>query len=479
MARLFGVRLYGLVCVLLVALGGVLAARMAYVTRYNVHPDEFIHVDAFCYFTSHAWLPPLDLNGLNYGPEGESRVYGPEVVYWVYGRSANILRPLRDRLAGLSAPAQPLGASAEVAPRSYLPFTVGSDPLGAEQAVCLKRFLIYRLLNVALFIFTLGIVFIVGAWHAWAAAIGMALLCLPQVVYLYAYANSDAWALSVAIFLIVFALAEPQPLGSWSKAVLLGALTGTVLVSKSSVWAALPLAYALIAFRLVQGRRNAGRPSPKALAWHCAAVLATALLFIAPLRIVYPLSQGGHFQARLAQIREARADPGFKPSDSYIPGRMLRSKGVGLDQIVFNWQWLQDSARAFYGNFGYLTYPAPDWAYWIALSLAILNALLTLAVLRRHWAALPATLRLAFAMAPLVVALCVAASMFNSWTHDFQPQGRYLFVAAVPIALWMWGSLPWDGPRARAARLGTAAVLLAQCAYVFWRLVLQNPGLRL
>jgi hypothetical protein len=480
MGRLFGAWRYYLVCALVTGLGGVLAVQIALVTHYNDHPDEYIHVDAFCYFESHAWLPPLDLNGLNYGPEGESRVYDAEVVYWVYGRAAAMLGWFRDRLASPGAPAQPPGPVAELSPQQFLPVVVQAEiTVGPQQLQCLSHYAVYRLFNVALFLITLGLLFGVGVRHAWAAAIGMVLLCLPQVIYLYAYANSDAWALSFALFLLVFALAERHPLASLSKAVLLGLLTGIVLLSKQSVWAAIPFAYTLIAYRVVQDWRGAGGARPQAVWRHGAAVLATAMLVIAPIRIWYPLSLGGHLETRLAQIREERAIPGFKPSDPFTPGRQLRSKGVGLDQIVLNLHWVETSAMSFYGYFGPIMYRAPLSAYLIALALAIINALLSLTVLRRNWKVLPDTLRLAFLSAPVVVGVCVAASMYNSWTHDYQPQGRYLFVAVVPIALWMWGTLPWESPRTRAVRLGSAALLLALCAFVLWQIVLQNPAFRI
>jgi hypothetical protein len=476
--KLFGARPYFVVCAIAVSLGIVLAARMAFITAYNAHPDEFIHADAFCFFEAHAWLPPLDLNGLEYGPEGESRIYGTEVVYWFYGRSAGWLKGLKNSLFSPAATASSSAPPVLSSPPRFLPFIIGSDPLGPEQAYCALHFLTYRLFNIVLFALTLGLLFAVGARHAWAAAIGLVMLCLPQVIYLYAYANTDAWALSCALCLITFALAERHPLASLPKALLLGLLTGLVLLSKASVWVALPFAYILIAYRIVldPGRTSGHRSRTQWL--NGAAVVAAALLAIAPYRIGYPLSQGGHLAARLAQIREARALPGFKPSDPYLPGRQLRSKGVGLDQIVFNLDWVEESAKSFYGDFGYREFPAPNGAYWIALALAVLNALLTLVVLRQNWRTLPGSLRLALLLAPLVIGGSLFASMMNSWTHDYQPQGRYLLVSIVPIALWTWSTLPWDSPRTRAFRLASAGYLLAQSAYVFWQVVLQNPAFR-
>jgi hypothetical protein len=209
------------------------------------------------------------------------------------------------------------------------------------------------------------------------------------------------------------------------------------------------------------------------------AAAAATLVIIAPMLIWYPLSQGGQLAARLEQIREARAVPGFKPSNPYAPGRQLRDKGVGLDQVVFNLYWMRTSAESFYGNFGYVDYPAPAAAYGLALALAGLNVALTVTVIRRHWNSLSDTVRLALMGAPILAGVCVAASLYNSWTHDFQPQGRYILVAAAAIAVWMWGTLPWEGPRQQAVRLASAAVLFILCAYVLRHVVFLYPVFQL
>ena len=480
MAARYGARRYSLFCVLIISAAGLLAARIALGTPYNVHPDEFIHVDAFCYFEAHAWLPPLNLNGLNYGPEGASRVYESEIVYWVFGRSAAGVDWVRGLGAAPPAPA-PAPPASNLSPRQFLPMAISAAIIiGPEQAQCIAgRYFDFRLFNTALLIITLVILFGVGVKHAWAAAIGMALVCLPQVVYIYGYANSDGWALSFAIFLLVFAMAERHPLRSLRTGALLGLLTGIVLLSKQSVWPALPFAYALVGYRAVQDWRAAKAAWLRAPGRPGALAAAVALIVIMPMRVWYPLSQGGHLADQLAQIREDRASPGFKPSDPYAPGRQLRTKGIGLDQVVFNRYWMETSADSFYGRFGYQYYPAPAAAYGLALALAVLNGLLSVRVMRRHWQNLPDELRLGLMAAPCLLVVCVGASLYNSWTHDFQPQGRYILLAVVPVALWMWGTLPWESPRLRALRLISAAVLLVLCAYVLRHVVFLYPAFQL
>jgi hypothetical protein len=61
----------------------------------SYHPDEWIHIDAFCYFERQWWSPPLNSNEVMYCPYGWSRVYTGEVVYQVYGRLSKLISPLR------------------------------------------------------------------------------------------------------------------------------------------------------------------------------------------------------------------------------------------------------------------------------------------------------------------------------------------------------------------------------------------------
>ena len=72
----------------------LLAATIALRTTSNMHPDELIHGDAFCYFQNHVWPPPPNLASLRYSPDGMSRVYNGEIVYWLWGALAQCSRLL-------------------------------------------------------------------------------------------------------------------------------------------------------------------------------------------------------------------------------------------------------------------------------------------------------------------------------------------------------------------------------------------------
>ena len=456
--RRFGAWRYGLLAALFSCLACGLAFKIATITQFDVHPDEIQHVDAFCYFQFHGSIPALNLDGLYYTEYGDSRVTSGELVYQVYGRAAAALSWLGNALS---------------LPRSALPAGDSAAPtLQAQLASCQPGYRLYRLFNVALLSATLAFLFVAGLRHAWAAAIGVGMLCLPQVIYVYSYANSDAWALSCSLLLLVYALAQRRPLSSLPKALLLGLLTGLVLLSKLTVWIAIPLAAAVIGYRMWRDWRAADKPKARPYLLNAAAALAACLLVSAPILIVYPLSQGGDLSARRNEVREARAIAGYKPSDPYAPLYRLRAKGASFGRILFDRHWWAKSAKSFYGLFGYLDVPSPGWVYVTALAAGAVNGLLSLVVVWRNRESLPDELRLVLGLAPLVVAGVVGASMFNSWTGDYQPQGRYLFVAIVPLALWLWGLLPWEGVWLRAFRLASAVGLMLLALGVLWVKVL-------
>ncbi len=422
------------------ALGGLFAAQMARATRFRAHPDEIAHAQTFCYFETHPWLPPLNSPDVQYDLHGQSRVYSREVVYQVFGPLTGALT----RLAGQTAP-------------------------------CATHYLTYRLLNVLTLVVTLGLIFAVGARHPWAITLGVLMLATPQVIYLYSYVNSDAFALSASLCLMLLALTERQPLASRRRTLLLAVLTGLVVLSKSSYWVSLVFAYGVLAWQFWQNSRQGGRALWRARAANGLAALILVLVIIAPLRIYYPLSQGGNFAAQVEQMREEHAIPELKPSTGTYETLRLRSKGVGFGYILTNVPWMVTSAMSFYGLFGYMTEHAPRLAYALALAALGLNGLLTTRTALRHWRAVPGALKFALLMGVSMSVLGVLASMAYSWINDYQPQGRYLFPMLVPLALWLGGAWALETNTVRALRLVSAAAAVAVSCYALWHSVINNP----
>jgi hypothetical protein len=256
------------------------------------------------------------------------------------------------------------------------------------------------------------------------------MLAIPQVVYIYGYANSDAWALSISTFLLLTALIyhDRERLG-WRAALWLGLLTGLVLLSKRPFWLSIPLAYLILAerwLRLLRQERGALRPV--LFSW-LPLVMVVTFLLILPVKIIYPLSQGD-YAARTLEMHETRASATHRP---------LASVGIPFSALWTDRLWLRTSAQSFYALFGYMTLAIPLWIYMSAASLLLIGSGCTLIDSIRRPAAYSNVARILLFTAPFLIALNILSSMYVSWVFDYQPQGRYLFPALFSLAPWVGG----------------------------------------
>ena len=322
-------------CLVLTALTALIAARIALTTPFDHPPDEFVHLDAFHYFETNWWPPDLNADGLIYSPAGWSRVYTGELVYLVYGKIGALARLL------------PFGPGAEpppLAPAQPGPF-LSFLPLLTRVAQSLELLPLYRMLNVALLVGTLLVLALTRGRGHWTLVLGSLLLCLPQVVYVYSYANSDAWGLTACLLLFAFIVGSRVTLGGAAYGAVLGALTGLVLLSKETYWLALSWAAVLVGARWLEQRAEPGtRPTPRQVAASIIAVAATLLVVVTPLKIVYPLSQGD-WRAGTEQMRETRAWVAFRPSDPTSSGYRLAARGYPVTAVAADPRWYEVLAQ--------------------------------------------------------------------------------------------------------------------------------------
>ena len=420
---------------------------IAFSTRINRHPDEILHLDAIRYYAEQ-WLPPkLNADGLVYGPDGWSRVYNDEVVYWFYGRSVAAVRVgagVADAITGLNTQAQ-----------LQLPY----NPLA-------------RLLNIALFAVTLIVLAVAARQRTLALSIGLLLLSTPQIIYLYAYSNSDAWGLSWVIFAALL-LTKRTPLFSQRRdGIVLGVMLGMILLSKEPFWLALPF---LLVLALLQPRAaDAGKATQARPMIGATVALSIVLIALLPYKVLYPVSQGNYAELALA-TRDQRAWPGFGPSNPTEPSRQWRDKGTPFLAVAQNQAWYRISLQSFYGYFGYMTVPLLLWQYYLAGATALLCVAATFGTAVAAPRHRSRRSQLLFLAAALCVGLSVGASLYHSWTVDIQPQGRYLFGSAPAIALLVGGIAEREPLWLARARVGVWVLLVLLSLGAVLLLVPANP----
>ncbi|RME61138.1 MAG: DUF2142 domain-containing protein [Caldilineae bacterium] len=419
----------------------ILSALIALNTGYGLHPDERLHVAAFRYFETHWWPPELGADELVYSPDGTSRVFFGEVVYLVYGKMAHLILTVLDI----------------------------SDPTRELQTA----YTVYRLLNTLLLAGTLIYLFTTRRRVFSPALLGAVMVCIPQVIYVYSYANSDAWAFTMTIILFVYALGqtEEQP---WTakKYAQVGLLLGLVLAAKPSFWPVLPFILAPLGQPWLTGLRV------QPFRFLTGSLLAITALFLVagPLRVIYPLTQKNYAQ-KYEAMREAKAREDFKPSQITYPGYRLAQRGEPFSSVGGNPYWYKASAQSLYGVFGYFNTFLPDAMYWLAAGAALAMVGLTAWGAGVNWSRLPTLLRVLLISAPVAMGLNVLASLYNSWIYDVQPQGRYLFGGLIPLAVLCFGMLPWESQILRRTRWMIVAFFFGLNVYALTSAVLLNPAL--
>ena len=358
-------------------------------SRFNAHPDEYLHFESARYFASH-WLPPaLDDPAAepSFGHYGVSYLQNLDAAYFLMGKFMALIPP-------------------SVTSRE----TAG------------------RLFNCLLFM-GLSLWLVVRLGSSFAPAV---LILTPQIWYIFAYVNGDAWALAVSLVTIGLLadetsvvsrfLCREQP-GPITGGIVFGACLTLILLAKHNY-------YPLFAFVVLGTSWRCFVWSPpvpvRLFARRAALVAAVVAGLYLPLSLIQ--NTANRFQLARIQIEQAEkfAAPMFKPS-AIAAGRGapligVRNHGTSFLDVL-NSDWTTRTFQSFCGVYHWMSLPSPQ-LYYYGMGAGYLALLGVLAVAMRR---APGSDRL-FCLLTLSLALGqVLLSAYHSWVADFQPQGRYLF----------------------------------------------------
>jgi uncharacterized membrane protein len=393
-----------------------LAARIAWQSSYNTHPDEYAHIDGFQYFENHWWPPDYGSDAVVYSGYGWSRVYTGELVYCIYGKIGKLA-------------------------------AVFSGTKAADYRV-------YRMLNVGLLALTLLLLFFgFSGGSINPGIIGAMILCIPQVLYIYSYANSDAWGISLSIFLFVLTLkVVSKPIinsVSWKYVILFGVLSGLLLASKTPYVLALILPLILLSVRIVSDLKRGAKSNAMRIGGRILVIFLLVAVIVAPLRIVYPLMQS-HAGNTVVDMREVRAVDGYRPSDPAYPTYQMAQSGVTYSEMLQRYPWTIFVAASSYGMFGYMNVISPIWVYLLAYITVCVLVIINLSRLIRHRGNIYIGIWLCLIASPIILAANLYGVLFASLHIDFQPQGRYLMASLIPLSFILAGDMYAVNDRGRA-----------------------------
>lgn len=412
----------GLAILLPFAVVSCLILAMALLTKFNAHPDEYLHFETARYFVDHWW--PAALNDPVIAPTfshyGFSYMRDLDASYFLMGKFMALFQ------GWLATP--------EIAA---------------------------RLFNVLLFV-------LLAVWVAGRLGTSFApfiLLISPQIWYVFSYVNGDAWALFVAMLIVVQLAQQKSALQTylecktWSEsfqgALLFALLLALMIVAKRNYY----LFLLFVAF--VAGWTTLTQPG-WALRLHFvrkwAIIFLLAAAFFFPARIAHEALNGFDIPRLQSEQAEKFAASHFKPSEIAAgtgAGRLvLRKQGVSFAALLIERGWLAESFQSFCGLYRWMRLKGSDYYYLLMGGLyAALLALLLMRIARL-------SRRDALFTAGVLATAClvVLGSAYSSWTADYQPQGRYLFPILPMFALLFH--------RYREALRSRAFYLLFGCLFV-------------
>jgi len=360
---------------------------MAGISKYNKHPDEFVHVAAADYYQEH-FLPPKigDPSILHtYSDYGVSRLHSGEIVYLLAGKFMQLVRPLH-----------------------------------------LQSYQSFRYFNVLLFC----LLVLLSMQALRASPLLLPFLISPQIWYIFSYANSDAFALVVLTLLACQVCLK----NSWFNGIiregitrktifpllLIGLLAGLSLLVKKNFYFFHVFLIGYLVWRAYFHEQN-----KKIFFKRCLLIGCIGLIFAGSWRAADYAVNGLDKNAKLLQCRERFATPMYNPKTPLHKKHMylqMKERGTTLRQFLDLDRWGEKSFRSSFGVYGYTSISA-SFAYYDVVrfvGLLVLAVFTGILLLRGGWPGISLLLITAGTALGLVV-----MALYHAWTVDFQAQGRY------------------------------------------------------
>jgi uncharacterized membrane protein len=323
-------------------------------------------------------------------------------------------------------------------------------------------------------IFLFGIILLLTIKNQYARMVAIPFLISPQIWYIFSYCNSDAFGLFSA-FLAGYQLISPTSLlhryfqdDKWQSNLmgtfLLSFLIGMLLLLKKNYYPFVVFFYLFLSAKLFLDKSLAER---RKTIFIRLMVITLAGVFIFGLRTGADyLVNGLDRQEKILKIEEEVAQTWYKPSTELHKKHVslyLKERGTSLREIIEQNKWFEHSFQTGFGVYGYFTITAPniyfDLVRWTGVGLLffVLGSIFLRGGLVNSTLALSAI--------GLSAAL-IGVSLYQSWTNDFQAQGRYLF-PIIPILGLLYAS-SHKSISTRMLTLGvTSMYLLGMYSFIF------------
>ncbi len=263
---------------------------------------------------------------------------------------------------------------------------------------------------------------------------------LPQFVFISSYFNSDAMEVFCVALVVYCWLRGGQSHWRWGDCVFLGFALGLTALSYYYAYGAiLASIFVYYASTCAVRKKDGAKADGAAVSYVCKPLLIFLVAFAIAgwffVRNVL-LYNGDFFGMTASSVTaEMYAQDNLKPSNRVTP----RADGMSILDMLWGvhggLNWLSSTIKSFVGIFGYMYIPLGKTTYYVYFALLGIGLLLSFICL------LLCAMRLSTQKKVFIIGLSVliivpcALSIYYSWASDYEPQGRYLFAALVPIMI--------------------------------------------
>ena len=281
---------------------------------------------------------------------------------------------------------------------------------------------------------------------------------LPGFVFISVYVNSDAYTAFTASLVLYALLMGTERCWDGKSSLLLGLAVGLVALGKYNGYAVIPVAALFILWTMRQNIRGILR------IFFISAITAFAVC--------------GWWFVRSYYLYGDVLGSGDTGQAGEILGwteRSLKAQGLDAWEAVVQTDWLSWLFKSFWGVFGHMNVLLPVVFYWLA---AIFTVFMFYVLARRfitqvlkgrqYSATIPGKTLFVYV---LFIFLLLGLVVYACYNNDYQPQGRYLYPAIVPVSLFMVLGLDiftrnWPQKFKNGFLLGTAAGLFLLCGII-------------
>lgn len=367
-----------------------LIAVMATISNFNAHPDEIVHVQAGDYYQHHLVPPQIGADAIKdtYSTYGVSRLHSGEIAYLFLGQFARTFH-----------------------------------------ALAIPSFMAQRYFNIALW----SVLLLLALRYSDFRLLMAPALLSPQVWYVFSYVNSEAFAFFI-MMLAAYQVAGPQSAWNrllatgiqassprWHTFFWLGLLVALLLLLKKNFYFFFLFLGLYFLWRLLFRHTRLNRQN-----FHRIVVVTLiGLSIFAGVRGTEEYINGFKKSEKLLEARYKFAselwNPGTPMEKQHLHLQM-RERGVSLERFLTVDKWGAKSFLSAVGMYGYTSVGAPYTYYELFkyLGLVFLVAVTATVVLRGGIEGASLWMLTVASAAGLIL-----VALYNAWTVDFQPQGRY------------------------------------------------------